>query len=397
MKENRGFLSGKYGFIAPEHPIVSYDVTFPTYAKMRKLAAENRQHTHRRKKHKEVKMRTKEDSISGISRRGFVQTVTTAVAAAGALGSRAAAQSGLNLSQAGFAYDYSAIVDRKPLRWPNGARIAVVPTINVETWDVIPEKGKLNYPGGPNLLPIPLPDDVPDMVNHTWREYGHRVGFWRILEAFDRQRLPATCTINTQVGRRFPRILSELQKRKWELVAHSRIENDLLVNFSKDPAAERAYVKATLAEYEQVVGRRAKGWLSPSVSPTLNTLGFLADEGVEFFCDFVNDDQPYPIRVGNRTILSMPYTTEINDYPLFMRHFHSPDEVLQILKAQFDTLYEEGRKNGRMMMIGLHPHVIGQPYRIGTLHKILAYMKGRGKVWFTSREQIADWYRSRQE
>ena len=294
-----------------------------------------------------------------------------------------------------FHYDYVPIVDRKRLKWPRGARIAVIPTVNVECWNPFPEKGKLSYPGGPNVLPIPLPEDVPDLVNHTWREYGHRVGFWRILEVFDRHRVRATATLNTQLGKRLPRILDELKKRRWELVAHSRVENDLLVNFSKDREAERAYIRATLAEYEEVVGHKARGWLSPSVSPTANTLGILVEEGVEFFCDFVNDDQPYPIQVGKRTILSIPYSTEINDYPLFMRHFHSPDTVFEILKAQFDTLYEEGRTQGRIMNIGLHPHVIGQPYRIGTLHRILAYVKKRDKVWFASRQEIAAWYREK--
>ena len=112
--------------------------------------------------------------------------------------------------------------------------------------------------------------------------------------------------------------MDELKKRDWELVAHSRVENDLLVNFTGDREAERDYIRATLSEYEEVVGKKAKGWLSPSVSPTMNTLGILVEEGMEFFCDFVNDDQPYPIQVGDRQILSIPYTTEINDYPLFI-------------------------------------------------------------------------------
>ena len=89
----------------------------------------------------------------------------------------------------------------------------------------------------------------------------------------------------------------------------------------------------------------------------------------------------------------MPYTTEINDYPLFMRHFHSPQTVFEIVQAQFDTLYREGEKNGRMMNVGLHPHVVGQPYRISTLDRILTYMKSQERVWFTSREEIAAWYR----
>ena len=292
-----------------------------------------------------------------------------------------------------YHYDYSPIVDRKPLHWPGGAQIAVILTINVECWDPVSEEGKLTYPGGPNLLPIPLPAGVPDLVNHTWREYGHRVGFWRILEAFDQHGLRASATINTSLGKRFPRILEAMKEREWELVAHSRVENDLLVNFTGDPEAERAYLKATLAEYQEVVGRPAKGWLSPSVSPTLNTLPLLAEEGIEFFCDFVNDDQPYPIQVGDRTVLSIPYTTEINDYPLFMRHFHPPDTVFQIAKDHFETLYREGEKSGRIMNLGFHPHVIGQPYRIPTLYRILEYLKGREKVWFASREEIADWYR----
>ena len=292
-----------------------------------------------------------------------------------------------------YHYEYSPIIDRKPLQWPNGAKIAVIPTVNVECWDPVPEEGKLSYPGGPNLLPIPLPEGVPDMVNHTWREYGHRVGIWRILEVFDQREIRSTATINTSLGKRLPRILDELKKREWELVAHSRVENDLLVNFTGDLEAEKDYIRATLDEYEEVVGKRAKGWLSPSVSPTLNTLDILVEEGVEFFCDFVNDDQPYPIQVGDRQILSIPYTTEINDYPLFMRHFHSPDTVFQIVKEQFDTLYREGEHSGRIMNMGFHPHVIGQPYRISTLDRILTYMQSREKVWFATREEIADWYR----
>ena len=299
------------------------------------------------------------------------------------------------MSPLSFYYDDSAIIDRKPLKWPRGARIAVIPTVNVECWDPVPGKGKLAYPGGPNVLPIPLPEGIPDLVNHTWREYGHRVGIWRILEVFDRHKVRPTATLNTQIGKRLPRILEALKQRGCELVAHSRVENDLLVNFAHDRKAERTYIRATLAEYEEVVGRKAKGWLSPSVSPTLNTLGILAREGIDFFCDFVNDDQPYPIQVGNRTILSIPYSTEINDYPLFMRHFHSPDVVFEILKAQFDTLYAEGKQHGRIMNLGLHPHVIGQPYRIRTLDRILTYMKRRTNVWFASREEIAVWYRKK--
>ncbi len=236
-----------------------------------------------------------------------------------------------------FSYDYSPMISRKPFKLPKGARVVVFPTVNIECWDPIPEEGKLAYPGGPNILPLPLPEGVPDMINHTWREYGLRVGIWRIMKVFDKHGIRAAATLNTNLGKRYPIIVKEGKKREWEFTAHSSIENDLLVNFSKDPKSEKRYIKETLKEYKDVVGARARGWLSPSISPTINTPGILAEEGIEYFCDFANDDEPYPIKTGSGTLISIPYTPELNDYPLFLRQFHSREEVFGIIREAFDT------------------------------------------------------------
>src|SRR5262245_3473184 len=131
-----------------------------------------------------------------------------------------------------FHYDCSPIIDRKPLKWPQGARIAVLSTINLQCWDAVPPKSRISYPGGPQARPIPWRAGMPYLGNHTWRDYGHRVGISRMMEVFDRHRVRVSATINTSIGTRLPRLLEEMTKRHWEIVAHSRVENDLLVNFS---------------------------------------------------------------------------------------------------------------------------------------------------------------------
>ena len=298
------------------------------------------------------------------------------------------------MSKVPYSYDYSPVISRKPFKLPKGARVVVFPTVNIEYWEAMPRPGKLAYPGGPNILPLPLPQGVPDLINHTWREYGHRVGIWRIMKVLDKYGVRAAATLNTGLGKKYPIIVEEGRKRGWEFTAHSSIENDLLVNFANKPKEEEKYIRRTLKEYKEVVGKKARGWLSPSISPTINTLDILTREGVDYFCDFANDDEPYTINVGSKTIVSIPYTPELNDYPLFLRQYHTRDEVFGIFKEAFDTLYEEGKESGKIMNIGLHPHVIGQPHRIGTLDKTLAYMKKFKGVMFGTRTEICDWYQS---
>ncbi len=135
-------------------------------------------------------------------------------------------------------------------------------------------------------------------------------------------------------------------------------------------------IRETLRVYKEVCGKPAKGWLSSSLRCTLNTVDILAEEGLIFTTDLLNDDQPYLIETrSGKTIVSIPYTSEVNDFTVFMRQGQDVDGAFKVFKEQFDWLYRESAASGRFMNVGLHPHVVGQPFRIRALHDFLAYVK----------------------
>ncbi len=289
-------------------------------------------------------------------------------------------------------YDFSALPDRKNLRWPNGKKLAVIVTINLEYWELTRDQKEPLYPGGPASIPFPLPGDVPDYVNWTWREYGQRVGIWRMLDAFDRAGLPASCTVNGMYLQERRRVVEAVMERGWELVPHNWAQNDILTYYAHDPEGERAVIHRTLDKYREVVGRPAQGWLSSSLRPTSRTVETLREAGLIFFCDFLNDDQPYLIHTGHGEMVCVPYSNDVNDFNMFARGGMTLDQGLATLREQFDRLYAEGASSMRLMNFGLHPHIIGQPYRIRALEEFLAYAKGFDDVWFPTRAEIAEWY-----
>ena len=175
-------------------------------------------------------------------------------------------------------------------------------------------------------------------------------------------------------------------------MAHNYEQGELLTNFAKDPERERDIIARSLEVYEQAVGRKARGWLSSSLRGTLNTADILAEHGLLFYCDLMNDDQPYLISTPHGPIVSTPYTNEINDFTLLTRRNHTTDEFRDILIEELNELYREGEHSGRIMNIGLHPHVSGRAYRIRALREFIRHAKSLAGVWWTTREQVAESY-----
>jgi peptidoglycan/xylan/chitin deacetylase (PgdA/CDA1 family) len=289
-------------------------------------------------------------------------------------------------------YPYIPISQRLPLRWPNGARVALIITFNLETWDLTKDTDKAYYAGGPPILPDVLPGRVPDFPNFTWREYGQRVGIWRLYELFDAMGAKASCTTNAVTfDRRRPMVQAVLD-RGWELLAHNWEQGELLSDHAGDPAAEREIVLRTLAKYEAETGRKAKGWLSSSLRGTLQTADILAEQGCTFYCDIMNDDQPYLLKTPSGPIVSIPYSNEINDFTLLTRRNYTTDQFRDILIEELDVLYEEGAATGRIMNIGLHPHVSGRAHRVRAIREFIAHAQSLPGVWWATREEIAAWY-----
>jgi allantoinase len=290
-------------------------------------------------------------------------------------------------------YDFVPLPDRGPLRFPNRARLAVILTINLEYWEKFrPEQKEPLFSGGPMTIPHALPGDVWDTANWTWREYGQRVGVWRLIELFDHAGVKPSCTVNGLIMTERKRIVDAVNERGWELVPHNWAQNDLLTYYAGKPEQERAVIERTLQQYATVVGRPAKAWLSSALRGTEHTPAFLKEFGLIAYCDYLNDDQPFLIQTVHGPIVSVPYSNDINDFNLFARGGMSASAGLETLKACFEELYAESATNGRIMNFGMHPHVMGQPHRAGALREFVDYAKSHDGVWFASREEIAAWY-----
>jgi len=278
-------------------------------------------------------------------------------------------------------FAYSAIIDRPKLSWPNGARVAVWVIPNIEHFYFDRPATRLEH--GLALSP--------DVLNYSWRDYGVRVGIWRMMEVMEKHGIKGTVALNSDVCKHYPRIIEEGKKLGWEWMGHGT-SNSILFN-SQSEAEERALIKEAIGTIAKCVGKAPRGWLSPALSETVHTLDILAENGVDYVGNWVNDDQPYPMRVKKGSIISLPYSTEINDIPALLGLHQSPERFGQMICDQFDVLYEDGAKTGRVMSICLHPFLVGYPHRSKYFAKALDHIASRQDVWLTTGSAIVDWYR----
>ena len=279
-------------------------------------------------------------------------------------------------------FPYSAIVDRKPLRWPKGARVAV--------W-VIPNIEHFLFDRPSTSITHVTTSLVPDVLNYSWRDYGVRVGVWRMMEIMERHGVRGTVALNSDVCDRYPCIIEAGNELKWEWMGHGT-NNSTLIN-KQSEAEERALIAHVVGTITKATGTHPRGWLSPALSESHRTLDILAENKIEYVANWVNDEQPYPMRVKSGTMLSMPYSLEINDIPAFIDHHQSGETFGRMIRDQFDVLYEDGGKTGRVMAISLHPFLIGHPHRSKYFALALEHITSRQEVWLATGSEIADWYK----
>ena len=274
-------------------------------------------------------------------------------------------------------FPYTPINRRPKITWPDGARIAVWVIPNIEAF-------ALN-----ERMPVGQ-GKVPDVMNWSIRDYGARVGVYRIMDVLSKRDIRASVTLNSEVCDAYPEIMEDAMALGWEFLGHNESNTRRLNDIA--PETEKQVIHDTLARIEKTTGRKPKGWLGSGLQETWDTLDYLADEGLTYVADWVNDDQPYLMDVGGRRMVSIPYSSEINDLPAFHRYMRSTEEFESMIRRQFDTLYRDGAESGRVMAIALHPFVIGVPHRIWALESGLDYMLGHDKVWFATGEEIIQHY-----
>jgi peptidoglycan/xylan/chitin deacetylase (PgdA/CDA1 family) len=277
--------------------------------------------------------------------------------------------------------DYSPIIDRPVIKWPNNARVAFWVAPNIEHYEYMPllDGVRNPWPRTPH----------PDVQQYSSHEFGNRVGFWRLLEVLDRYHIKCSTTLSIGVLEHFPEVAEAMLKRDWTFVNHGFYNTRYVTTYSEEQ--EREFLQECVEIFKRLTGRQIKGHSGPAASNTERTPDLLAEAGFLYQTDWKIDDQPLPIKVRSGRLVCVPYTSEMNDAPLY-RQNHEADYYAEICKAQFDQLYEEGEENGRCMCIAFHPYATGRPHRSKYLDEVLSYIMSHDGVWQTTTDEIAAYY-----
>jgi peptidoglycan/xylan/chitin deacetylase (PgdA/CDA1 family) len=276
-------------------------------------------------------------------------------------------------------YPYSPIRGRPVYDWPNGTRLAVYLRLNLEHFAFGEGLGAELCPGGPQ----------PDVLNYAWRDYGNRVGVWRMLDLFDELRLPASVLVNSAIYGYCPQVMDAVRARGDEVVGHGRTNAERQGVLDEGEEARLiAEATATIAAFE---GAPPRGWLGPWISQSPLTPDLLAEAGYAYLLDWCMDDQPvwFATRGGGR-ILSVPYPQEVNDIPSIVGRKDSAEQFAAMIVDQFDEMLDQARSGPLVMGIALHPYIVGQPYRLRHLRRALAHVCAhRDRIWLTTAGAIA--------
>src|SRR5256885_16433420 len=278
---------------------------------------------------------------------------------------------------------YQPIHKRPPLKLPGNARVAVWTIVNVENWSPLGAMPRtvLPPPMGQPLLP-----DVPDWA---WHEYGMRVGFWRFVEVLGARKLKATFALNGTVIALYREACQAALDAGWDFMGHGFVQRPM-----HRVDDQRKAIADTIAAIKGFTGKPPRGWESPGLTETDDTLDFLAEAGIEYVADWVLDDQPVTLSTAHGPIVSVPYTVEMNDIAMMLLQTMPSEEWLRRGIDQFDRLHQEGEKSARVMAISVHPYITGVPHRIGYLERLYGYIGARPGVLMWTGEQILDWYKS---
>ncbi len=277
-------------------------------------------------------------------------------------------------------YAFSALPDRPVFDWPNGARLAFYIGMNVECFAFGQGLGATLAPGGPE----------PDVLNYAWRDYGNRVGVWRMLSLFDELSLPTTALVNSEMYAHAPRVVDAFRRRGDEIAGHGRTNAERQGDL--DEAGEARLIADATATITKAEGRQPKGWLGPWISESLVTPDLLEEAGYEYLLDWCQDDQPIWMKTRNGRILSVPYPQELNDIPQIVARKREGAEFADMIIDAFEVMLAESAERPLVMCVALHAYLMGHPHRLKHLARALRRIKAASddRVWFTTAGAIND-------
>lgn len=277
-------------------------------------------------------------------------------------------------------YEYSPIVERPDFSWPDGRRLAFYVALNVE---------RFTFGSGLGHTPTAL-GPPPDPRNFAWRDYGLRVGIWRVFDLMDKLGLPLSHLLNSTVCESCPQIVARIKTRGDEVVGHGRTNSERQSDMSEED--ERALIGEATAILAETFGKAPEGWMGPWIAETVRTPDLLKEAGYRYVMDWPADDQPFWMRTRSGPILGVPYPIEINDSPTMLSRMQPATDFAQMIVDQFETMLRLSEAHALVCGISLHTFVVGQPFRLAQLERALAHLTHHpafSRVWVTTPGAIA--------
>ena len=279
-------------------------------------------------------------------------------------------------------YDYWPYKDRPKVTWPGGKKVAFWVAPNIEFYELDP-------PANPQRKSWPRPH--PDVAGYSYRDFGNRVGHWRMMETMDEFGIRGSISLSVALCQHHPEIIAECAARDWEFFSHG-IYNTRYA-YGMDEAQERAILEDSIRTVQEATGQRIRGYLAPALTHTDRTLELIAEYDFWYTCDLFQDDQPQPLKTKSGRLISMPYSLEINDHYTYNVFGQSARQYTDVLKRQFDTLLEEGAESGTVMCIPIHAYLVGRSHRAEPFREALRYITSHtDEVWVTTAAEIARHY-----
>ncbi|MFZ4408200.1 MAG: polysaccharide deacetylase family protein [Paracraurococcus sp.] len=278
-------------------------------------------------------------------------------------------------------YAYHPWPQRPRYAWPGGAKLAVYLGVNLEHFAFGEGLGAELAPGGPQ----------PDVMNYAWRDYGNRVGGWRLVDLLDQLGLPATVLLNSAMYDYAPQLVAAHRARGDEIAGHGRTNSERQSVLAEPE--ERALIADSTAAIARQEGTAPRGWLSPWIAESRTTPDLLAEAGYRYTLNWCMDDQPVWLSTRAGRLLAIPYPQEVNDIPAIAARKDGAEQFAAMVLADFEERLEQVGRDGipQVMGIALHPYIIGQPYRLRALRGALAAIAARREeAWITTTGAVFD-------
>lgn len=282
-------------------------------------------------------------------------------------------------------YPPTPIIARAPVRWPNDARLAFALVVSVEFYELQPSPGAFippNLPGGFGRGPYP------DFRNYTHRDYGSRVGLFRLMQLLDKKKIKATAAIDARTALERPVIVDHCRRRGWEIAAHGRAVTDVISSHMTEDE-ERDYIRAALAAVAEAAGAAPRGWHGAEYGESDRTVRLLAESGVEYVLDWPNDEQPYVMGAAGRRLVALPMAVDLDDVIAHWQHKVSMPRWRRAVIDAVDRLRADGERSARLLILNLHPWLVGQAFRSTYLAEVLDHVLACRDVWVATTGEIA--------